>query len=400
MSNARTAPNAGGHPLTDDQMEIFTTVDRFAERELHPLQQRMDDEEWWPDHVFAQLGALGCLGVTAPVELGGAGLDFVTQCLIGQALGRWNPAVMLTYLAHENLCLGNVLANAGEDLQRRYVPGMTDGSLVGALALTEPGAGSDALGGMRMFARRDGEHYVLNGTKLFITNGPIADVVLVYAKTDPERGARGISAFLVDASTPGFSVAQKLTKMGLRGSPTGELVFDDCRVPAANLVGAENGGVAVVMNGLDRERTVLAFGALGIAERALELSVAYARDRHQFNSPIGSFQFVAGMVAEMYADLESMRSFALDTASEIDATPHGTAHEHVATRAAAVALAAANGLVRIVDRAVQIHGGAGYIWETEVNRLYRAAKLFEIGAGTNEIRKTIIAANLLGLPTR
>jgi isovaleryl-CoA dehydrogenase len=231
-----------GFGLTDDQREILEQVDRFARTELHPLQQRMDDEEWWPEHVFPLFGDNGYLGVTAPTELGGAGLDFFASGLVVQAVARWNPAVALSLLVHENLCLNNILANAGEELRRRYIPAMCDGRVVGALGLTEPGAGSDALGGMRTTARRDGDGYVLNGTKLFITNGPIAGVVLVYAKTDLSLGAHGISAFIVETDTPGFAVSQKLVKMGLRGSPTAELVFEDCRVPATNLVGEENRG--------------------------------------------------------------------------------------------------------------------------------------------------------------
>ena len=390
---AREASAAFG--LTDDQREILEQVGRFARAELHPLQQRMDDEEWWPEHVFGLLGANGYLGVTAPAELGGAGLDFFASGLVVQAVARWNPAVALSLLVHENLCLNNILANAGAALQRRYVPAMCEGRRVGALALTEPGAGSDALGGMRTTARRDGDDYVLNGTKLFITNGPIADVVLVYAKTDLARGAHGISAFLVETTTPGFAVAQKLVKMGLRGSPTGELVFEDCRVPAANLVGEEQRGVAVVTSGLDLERIGLAFLIVGMAERALELAIDHARSREQFGRAIASFQLVQGMVADMYAELECVRSFTYHVAGDVTAPPHGAAHRHVAKRAAAVVLQAARMFSAVADKALQIHGGAGYIWETEINRLYRAARLWEIGAGTTEIRQIIIAQELL-----
>jgi isovaleryl-CoA dehydrogenase len=390
-----TLPSSG-FGLTDDQREIVAQVDRFARAELHPLQQRMDDEEWWPEHVFALLGDSGYLGVTAPAELGGAGLDFFASGLVVQAVARWNPAVALSLLVHENLCLNNILANAGDELHRRYVPGMCAGSVVGALGLTEPGAGSDALGGMRTTARRDGDGYVLNGTKLFITNGPIADVVLAYARTDPALGVHGISAFLVETASPGFAVSQKLVKMGLRGCPTAELRFDDCRVPAANLVGAENRGVAVVMSGLDLERIGLAFLIVGMAERALELTIDYARSREQFGRAISEFQLVQGMVADMYAELESVRSFTYHVGAEVTALSHGAAHRHVAKRAAAVVLQAARMFTSVADKALQIHGGTGYIWETEINRLYRAAKLWEIGAGTTQIRQVIIADELLG----
>jgi isovaleryl-CoA dehydrogenase len=383
--------------LTDEQQEILEQVDRFARNELHPLQQRMDDEEWWPEQTFPLLGEHGYLGVMAPPELGGTGLDFFASGLVVQAVARWNPAIALSLLVHENLCMNNILANGSDELCRRYVPRMCDGTLVGALGLTEPGAGSDALGGMRTTAHRDGDDYVLDGTKLFITNGPIADVVLVYAKTDRERGPHGISAFVVETSSSGFSVSQKLVKMGLRGSQTAELVFDSCRVPAANLVGEEHRGVAVVMSGLDLERIGLAFLIIGMAERALELTIDYARSRQQFGRPIAEFQLVQGMVADMYAALESLRSFTYHVAAEVTALAHGESHRHVQKRAAAVVLQAGRTYSAIADRALQVHGGAGYIWETEINRLYRAGKLWEIGAGTTEIRQTIIAEELLGL---
>jgi isovaleryl-CoA dehydrogenase len=298
---------------------------------------------------------------------------------------------------HENLCLNNILANGSDELLRRYIPGMCEGRLVGALGLTEPGAGSDALGGMRTTARPTGDEYVLNGTKLFITNGPIADIVLTYAKTDLDAGPYGISAFVVPTETPGFSVAQKLVKMGLRGSQTAELVFDDCRVPAENLVGDENRGIAVVMSGLDLERIGLSFLILGMAERALELTIDHARSRRQFGRAIGEFQLVQGMIADMYTELEALRSFVYDVASEVSGLGHGESHRHVALRAAALVLRAGRTFAQIADSAVQVHGGAGYIWETEINRLYRGAKLWEIGAGTTEIRQLIVAKELLGL---
>jgi isovaleryl-CoA dehydrogenase len=383
--------------LTDDQREILEQVDRFARNELHPLQQRMDDEEWWPEGTFRSLGEHGYLGVMAPTELGGTGLDFFGSGLVVQAVARWNPAIALSLLVHENLCMNNIVANASDELCRKYVPRMCEGTMVGALGLTEPGAGSDALGGMRTTARRDGDHYVLNGTKLFITNGPIADVVLVYAKTDADRGAHGISAFVVEATSPGFQVSQKLVKMGLRGSPTAELVFDDCRVPAENLVGEENRGVAVVMSGLDLERIGLSFLIIGMAERALELTIEYARSREQFGRSIAEFQLVQGMVADMYAELEALRSFTYHVGAEVNTLPHGSERRLVQKRAAAVVLQAGRTYASIADKALQVHGGAGYIWETEINRLYRAGKLWEIGAGTTEIRQIIIAEELLGL---
>jgi isovaleryl-CoA dehydrogenase len=381
--------------LGADHRLIVEQVERFAHDEFFALQERMDDEEWWPEDAFAKLGGAGYLGVTVPPELGGAGLDFFASGLVLQAVAHWNPAVSLGILAHENLCLNNILHNASPELAERYIPGMCDGSIVGCLALTEPGAGSDALGGMRTTARRDGDDYVLNGTKIFITNGPIADVALVYAKSDAGAGAHGISAFVVDTDTPGFAVAQKLTKMGMRGTQTAEIVLEDCRVPAANLVGEENKGVRVVMSGLDLERIGLSFMIIGMCERALTLAVDYAKSRKQFGQAIGEFQMVQGMLADIYAELESLRSFTYHVGAEVSTITHGASRAEVHKRAAAVVLQAGLVLMRIVDRALQVHGGAGYIWEMEVNRLYRAGKLLQIGAGTNEVRRLIIAGELL-----
>ena len=383
--------------LTPDHVEILAEANRFAERELYPLQVRMDDEEWWPAEAFASLGQHGYLGVTAPTDLGGSGLDFLASALITEAIARWNPALALSFIAHENLCLHNILLNASREQIERYVPRLCSGAEVGALGLTEPGAGSDALGGMRTSARRDGDVYLLNGTKLFITNGPVADILLVYAKTTPEDGAHGISAFIVESNMPGFSVAQKLSKMGMRGSPTGELVFKDCQVPASNLVGEEDRGVSVVMNGLDLERVIVAFLCLGIAERAVELAISYAQERRQFGRTIGEFQLVQGILADMYASLEAMRSFAYRLGGSIDA-PSVAESRH--RDAAALALFAGRSLTAIADSAVQLHGGGGYIWETEINRVYRAAKLFEIGAGTTQIRQLIVGEDLMGLKGR
>jgi isovaleryl-CoA dehydrogenase len=382
--------------LGDDHREILEQVDRFAKANFWELQERMDNDEWWPEDAFPKLGGTGFLGATVPPELGGAGLDFAASGLVLQGVARWNPSISLGILAHENLCLNNILHNANDELKERYLPGMCDGSIVGCLSLTEPGAGSDALGGMATTARLDGDHYVLNGTKLYITNGPIADVSLVYAKTSPEKGAKGITAFVVDTTTPGFEVAQKLVKMGMRGTQTAEIVFDDCRVPVGNVVGEVDQGVKVVMSGLDLERIGLSYMILGMAERCLELAVDYAKDRKQFGQAIGDFQFVQGMLAEMYTEVEVLRSFCYDVGGEVSQIAHGEARSRVHKRSAALVLQAGLMIMRVADAAVQIHGGAGYIWEMEVNRLYRAGKLLQIGAGTNEVRKIIIARELLG----
>ncbi|NNL84500.1 MAG: isovaleryl-CoA dehydrogenase, partial [Myxococcales bacterium] len=267
------------YALNEDQQFILEAADRYARERLAPLAPRMDEEEWFPDEEFRALGKEGYLGITVPPELGGAGLDLWSSGLVLQAFSRWNHAFGLSWVAHENLCMNNIYRNANDDVRRRFVPGLCDGTLIGALGLTEPGAGSDALGSMATTAVRDGDEYVVNGRKLYITNGPVADVILLYAKTDPAAGARGISAFVVDMHGPGVTVTQKLTKMGFRGSPTAELAFDDCRVPAANVVGRENQGVKCVMSGLDLERAMISPICVGIAERALELTVAFSKER-------------------------------------------------------------------------------------------------------------------------
>jgi isovaleryl-CoA dehydrogenase len=284
----------------------------------------------------------------------------------------------LAWVAHENLCMNNLLRNANDAQRRKYLPGMNKGTLIGALGLTEPGAGSDALGSMRTTATRDGDVYRLNGTKLYITNGPVADVLLVYAKTNKDKGAKGISAFIVEKDFPGFKVAQKLTKMGFRGSQTAELVFDDCRVPVENLVGGENRGVKVVMSGLDLERAMISPICLGIAERAFALALDYARQRKQFNRPISDFQMVQAKLADMYTWVESMRVFnyqVLRAANVIGEDEGGRGEIHKLT--AAGVLYVAETMNKVLNDAVQVHGGTGYIWESEINRLYRSIKLLE-----------------------
>jgi len=384
------------HFLTDDQQALADQAGRFFFSEFHHLNAAMDDSDELPEWVFPRLGEMGYLGLMVSPEFGGAGLDFTSACLITEQLSRASAAIGLSQVAHDNLCVNNIYRNASDDLRRKYLPGLCDGSLVGALGLTEPGAGSDALGSMRTTARRDGDDYVLNGTKIYITNGPIADIVLVYAKTSPEKGAKGISAFIVETGSPGFRVAQKLDKMGFRGSPTGELVFEDCRVPAANMVGKPDGGVAVTMSGLDLERAIVCFNALGIAQRALDISIDYARTRQQFGKPIASFQMVQAMLAEMYTQIEAARSLALKTAAMcegLEAGQGGRGEIHKLTAAAIFKAAAVTSFV--LDRAVQIHGGSGYMRDTEVNRLYRTGRVLEVGAGTQEVRKLIISGELL-----
>jgi isovaleryl-CoA dehydrogenase len=382
--------------LSNDEQDMLDDADRFARKELYPLSQRMDNEEWWPDQAFSVIGKTGYFGITVPETYGGAGLDMFTSGLVLQAFSRWNHAMALSWVAHENLCLYNIYRNANEDQRQRYLPDLCSGKTIGALGLTEPGAGSDALGSMRTTATPDGNDYVLNGSKLYITNGPVADVLLVYAKTSRDKGAKGISAFIVEKDYPGFKVAQKLTKMGFRGSQTAELVFENCRVPAANRVGEEDSGVKIVMSGLDLERAMISPICLGISERALELSLEYAQTRQQFGKPIASFQMIQSKLADMFVWVEAMRVFtyqALRAANDLEVGGGGRGDIHKIT--AASVMFAAETMNKVLNEAVQIHGGTGYIWESEVNRLYRAIKLLEIGAGTTEVRKIIISGEMM-----
>lgn len=382
--------------LNEDYRAIFDQAWRFSKDQLAPLLPRMDDEDWFPPQLMPMLGAQGYLGITAPEQYGGAGMDLFSAGMVAEAMGYWNYNASMIWGPHENLCLNNILRNGNEDQRTRYLPKMITGEFIGALALTEPGAGSDALGSMRTTAVRDGDYYVLNGTKMFISNGPYADVTLVYAKTAPELGPHGISAFIVEKDMPGFSVAQKLNKMGWRGCPTGELVFQDCRVPAANLVGQENKGVAVVMSGLDLERAFLAMPTIGLAQRCLDLSIEYANTRKQFNKTIGSFQFIQGMIAEVYADLEAARALCYRTLMACnDLERGGGGRGDIHKLCAAAIMKSSEVASTAADKAVQIHGGNGFMWETEVNRAYRNARVGSIGAGTNEVRKLIIAEELL-----
>lgn len=382
--------------ITQAESEVLRAADRLARERLFPLARRMDDEEWFPEDEFRRLGAEGYLGVTAPAELGGAGMDFVSSGLVLQAFARWNHAFALSWVAHENLCLNNILRNGSDDQRRARIPSLCDGSKIGCLALTEPGAGSDALGSMATVAVREGDHYVLTGQKLFITNGFVADVALLYAKTDPSRGAHGISAFVVEMDRPGIAATQKLVKMGFRGSPTAEITLEGCRVPASNRIGLENEGVSCLMSGLDLERVMIAQLCLGVAERALDLTVEHARTRRQFGKPIGSFQMVQSRLADMYVRVETIRAYNYQAMHAVNDLPSGEGGRGaVHALSAACVLNAADSLNSVLNDAAQIHGGSSYIWETEMNRLYRAVKLLEIGAGTSEVRKLIIAGELL-----
>ena len=382
--------------LNSDQKVIFETANEFGKKELYPLSEKMDNEEWWPNEIFKKMGDLGLLGLTVDPKFGGSGMTYLQAGLVCQAFSKWNHAIALSWLAHDNLCLDNIYRNGSDLVRKKYVPKLCSGELVGCLGLTEPGAGSDALGSMKTTAIKQGENYVLNGSKTYITNGAIADIILVYAKTDTKKGNKGISAFIVETKALGFKVVSKLKKMGYRGSQTAEIFFDNCKVPVENMIGSEGTGHITIMNGLDFERAMIAPICLGISQRALEISIEYAKIREQFGKPISSFQMIQSKIANMYTWVEAIKSMVYSVLSEcdnIDKKLAGKGEIHINTSASVMFASTTSN--KVLNEAVQIHGGMGYMWESEINRLYRSSKLLDIGAGTTEIRKKIIAEGLL-----
>jgi len=383
--------------LTQEQVELCSLASDYFEAVLYPLQQKMDDEEWWPAEVYRQVAAMGYLGTTIPEEYGGQGLDYLSSGLICEVMAYWNPAFAFSWLNADNLVIDNLYRNGNEDQRKRFLPGLCSGELIGALGMTEPGAGSDALGSMKTRARRNGDSFLVDGSKMYITNGPVADLVLAYVRTNTEMGRnKGISALVIEKTFEGFRVAQKLDKMGFRGSPTGELVFDNCRVPEANLLGEENRGHIVMHSGLDLERVMSAMLCIGPARRALDLAIEYANLREQFGRPISQFQMIQAKLAEMYVALETARTFVyrvLDICA--NATEEDLGRGNIHKLAAAALFNAAKAGKFIMDEAVQIHGGLGYMRDSEINRLYRTSKVMEIAAGSQEIRRIIIAGELL-----
>ncbi len=380
--------------LSDEHRMLQESVRSFARREIWPIAEEMDEKDEWPAGLWQKLANLGIMGITADVEYGGAGADLLSAIIVLEELAKASPAIALSWGAHANLCVNNLNRNANRAQKEKYLPPLCSGEHIGALGLTEPDAGSDAVN-IRTTAVRRGDHYVVNGTKMFITNGPIADTVILYAKTDKSKGARGITAFIVETSFPGFSVSRKLKKYGHRGSPTAELVLDDCIIPAENVLGEENKGIDVLMSGLDVERAFYAGEALGIAEACFELSSTYARQRVQFGKPIGAFQLIQAKLADMYTSIEAGRMLCYRAGILADKAARGGKGTEVHKLSAASILFNAEAAVRIADQAVQIHGGYGYMLEYPVQRFLRDAKLLEIGAGTSEMRRLIIGREFM-----
>jgi isovaleryl-CoA dehydrogenase len=373
--------------LGSDLEEIRQQVRRFASDAIAPRAAGIDRSNEFPRDLWPALGAQGLLGITVPERFGGAGLGYLAHVIVMEEISRASGAVGLSYGAHSNLCVNQLRLNGSDAQCARYLPKLVSGEHVGALAMSEPGSGSDVVS-MQLRATRRGDAYVLNGRKMWITNGPDADVVVVYAKTDPPAGARGITAFIVERGTAGFKSAQKLDKLGMRGSSTSELLFDDCAIPAANVLGTENGGVRVLMSGLDYERVVLAGGSLGLAAAALDVVLPYVRERKQFGAAIGTFELMQGKVADMYAALNAARAYVYAVARACDART-------VRRRdAASCILFAAERATHAALEAIQALGGNGYINDYAAGRLLRDAKLYEIGAGTQEIRRMLIGREL------
>ncbi len=363
------------------------TVCGFARQEIAPRAAEIDATNEAPLDLWQRLGDLGLLGITVEEEYGGAGMGYLEHVVAMEELSRASASVGLSYGAHSNLCVNQIRRNGSEDQKRRYLPGLIAGTSIGALAMSEPGAGSDVIG-MRLRAERRGERYVLNGNKMWITNGPDAHVLVVYAKTDPQAGPRGVTAFIVEKGWAGFTTAQKLDKLGMRGSNTCELVFQDCEVPVQNVLGAEGQGSRILMSGLDYERAVLAGGPLGIMQACMDVVVPYLHDRRQFGQAIGEFQLMQGKLADMYTTMNVCRSYVYAVARACDAG------RTTRKDAAGAILYAAEKATWMALEAIQCLGGNGYINDYPTGRLLRDAKLYEIGAGTSEIRRWLIGREL------
>jgi isovaleryl-CoA dehydrogenase len=373
--------------LGPDVDALRDTVENFARDRIAPRADEIDRTNMFPRDLWPELGEMGLLGITVEEEYGGAGLGYLEHCVALEEVSRASGSVGLSYGAHSNLCVNQIRRNGSEAQKRRYLPKLISGEHVGALAMSEPGAGSDVVS-MRTRAEKRGDRYVLNGSKMWITNGPIAETVVIYAKTDPKAGTRGITAFIVENGFPGYSTAQKLDKLGMRGSDTGELVLQDCEVPEENVLGAVNEGVKVLMSGLDYERAVLAAGSLGLMQACMDVVIPYVHQRKQFDAPIGSFQLMQAKLADMYVIMNAAKSYVYAVARACDRG------ETTREDAAGAILFASEKATWMALEAIQCLGGNGYINEFPTGRLLRDAKLYEIGAGTSEIRRMLIGREI------
>ena len=373
--------------LGQDVDMLRDAVYQFAQGEIAPRAEQIDIDNNFPAELWKQFGDMGLLGMTVEEEYGGTDMGYLAHVVAMEEISRASAAVGLSYGAHSNLCVNQIRKNGSHEQKLKYLPKLCSGEHVGALAMSEPGAGSDVVS-MKLRAEKKGDRYILNGNKFWITNGPDADTYVIYAKTEPTKGSKGITAFIVERDFPGFSRAQKLDKLGMRGSNTGELVFEDCEVPAENILGNENQGVKVLMSGLDFERTVLSGGPVGLMQACMDIVIPYYHDRKQFDTPIGEFQLMQGKLADMYVDLNTSRAYLYAVAKACDRG------EDSRKDAAAVILYTAEKATQMALQAIQALGGNGYINEYPTGRLLRDAKLYEIGAGTSEIRRMLVGREL------